>query len=154
MYFNTLRLSVRHDKGDAIRALLPVVAALNADRYERNAQLAFVEDGVRVAGGDGLDDIQAPGWPRLRELVDDLGGRSIVAFACADCATAAGVSVDGSPVPNLEWLPSEDVRIPVHSCPKRPSRERPLVSVGEQHKQQIAFDEIVGRTTVGADRGE
>ena len=154
MYSNTLRFTVRHDETNPSGIILSVVAAVYSQRYERAAQLAFVEDGVRVAAGVGISEVEVPGWPSLRDLIDEVNARGMIAFACADCAAERDVRLE-SPVGGLEWVPYSDVRLPLHDCgPIVASAARlTLVTTEEQQADQRAFDALVGHVTVGADRG-
>jgi hypothetical protein len=155
MLKNCLRLAVRTG-GEGPDAILSIVGAVNTQRYERRrAELAFVEDGVRVAAGEGLDTIALEGWPTLAELVADANGHEIVAYACSDCAGSRGVATDGGAIERTRWVPTEDVHLPLHACSKGKSSESlELRTVVEQQQEQRQFDELVGHVTVGADRGE
>jgi hypothetical protein len=155
LYSNTLRFTVRHDATNSRAVILSVVAAVYSERYERPSQLAFLDDGVRVAAGSGVAETEVSGWPTLRDLIDEVNTREMIAFGCADCAAARGVSLE-SPISGLEWVAYSDVRLPLHGCgPDVPSAERlTLVTVEQQRADQRAFDDLVGRVTLGADRGE
>jgi sulfur relay (sulfurtransferase) complex TusBCD TusD component (DsrE family) len=151
---NALRLAVRGDSGAGTGVILSFAGAVNTQRYERQAQLAFVEDGVRIAAGEGIQDVELEGWPSLRELVDDANRLEIVAYACSDCADGRGVSKEDPCVERLSWVPTEDVHLPLHTCSKhRATESRQLRTVREQQAEQRQFDERVGHVTVGADRG-
>lgn len=154
MYPNTLRLSVKHDRTQPTLALLPIVGALNTHRYERRSQLVFVQEGVRIAAGEGLGDLVAEGWPSAEHVLGEIGQAGILVLACADCAKAHGVETSESAIiPQLEWVPTEDVRLPLHECGKPRARGR-LVTVAAQQTEQRQFDDWVGKVTAGADRGE
>jgi hypothetical protein len=152
---NSLRLAVRTDGETPGGVVLSFVGAVNTQRYERRrAELAFVEDGVRVAAGDTIEGVELDGWPPLADLVDDVNQLEIIGFACTDCAEGRGVSTDQQSLENLNWVPTEDVRLPLHECSKRKSNEGvQLRTVEEQRAEQREFDDRVGHVTVGADRG-
>jgi sulfur relay (sulfurtransferase) complex TusBCD TusD component (DsrE family) len=152
---NSLRLAVRGDATAPDKVVLSFVGAINTQRYERRrAELAFVEDGVRIAAGEGIADTKLDGWPPMTELVDDVNELEITGYACADCADGRGVSTDDKGIDRLQWVPSEDVRLPLHPCSKHRASERlDLRTVEEQRAEQREFDERVGHVTVGADRG-
>jgi hypothetical protein len=152
---NSLRLAVRGDSAAPEKVILSFVGAINTQRYERRrAELAFVEDGVRIAAGDGIPGTELGGWPPLPQLVDDVNELEIIGYACIDCAKGRGVSTDDKAIDRLEWVPSEDVRLPLHPCSKHQASERlELRTVEEQRAEQREFDERVGHVTVGADRG-
>jgi hypothetical protein len=152
---NCLRLTVRTD-GAGPDAILSVVGAVNTQRYEcRRAELAFVEDGVRVAAGEGLDTIALEGWPTLAELVADANSQEIIAYACTDCAASRGVAAGDVVIDRTRWVPTEDIHLPLHACSKSKSSEPlELRTVAEQRAEQQQFDTLVGHVTIGADRGE
>jgi len=150
---NTARLTVRHDESEPLRAILPIVGALNIDRYERDAELVFVENGVRLLAKD-TPPAAPVGWPTLAEAFEMLAKRSVKSFACADCGAAAGIDTATSPIPSLEWVASEDIRLPLHQCAKHPVVHPRVVTVEQQQREQRIFDDLVGKVTIGADRGE
>jgi sulfur relay (sulfurtransferase) complex TusBCD TusD component (DsrE family) len=152
---NSLRLAVRGDAAAPEKVILSFVGAINTQRYEhRRAELAFVEDGVRIAAGKGISATELDGWPALPELVDDVNELEIIGYACTDCATGRGLSTDHNGIEGLQWVPSEDVRLPLHPCSKHRTAERlELRTVEEQRAEQREFDDRVGHVTVGADRG-
>ena len=153
---NPLRLPVRQDASDATASLLSIAGAVNTQRYERRrSELAFIEDGVRLAVGEGVDDVTFDGWPSLRELLDDVNEMEMICLVCADCASSRGIdSSADSPLKAAEWVATEDVRLPLHECGKNKRREeRALVTSEQQREEQRAFDAKVGRPTAGADRG-
>jgi hypothetical protein len=152
MYPNTLRLSVKLDESEPRLALLPIVGAVNAHRYERPSQLVFLEKGVKIAAAEQLADLAVDGWPSSQDLLDYLRRSDMLVLACADCAEAHGVGGVQSPIPQLEWVPSEDVRLPLHDCGKVRALGR-LATVEAQRAEQRGFDARVGQITVGADRG-
>lgn len=153
MYRNTLRLSVRHDQSNELRVIVALAGAVNAERYERPTQLALIEDGVRIAAGEGVAELVVEGWPSAASLIADANSAGIVSFGCLDCATARGVSSEGhSPFDSLEWVPGSDVRLPLHACgAPRPSGK--LLTIEAQRSGQQDFDKRVGKITIGADRG-
>jgi hypothetical protein len=142
-------MAVRHDGRDPLRATLGLASAVNAQRYERPSQLAFVEDGVRIAAGDDMSGVEAEGWPSVSELVDDANRLAIVAFACSDCAEARDVSTADSAISGLSWVASQDVRLPLHVC-REPVKVEKLITISAQRQEQREFDEQVGQVTVGA----
>jgi hypothetical protein len=153
---NSLRLAVRSDASSPEGVILSFAGVVNTQRYERRrAELAFVEDGVRVASGEGIDGLELDGWPSLGELVADANGQGTVAYACTDCAGGRAVSTSDGVLENLLWVPTEDIHLPLHACSKHKSNESlELRTVREQQHEQREFDERVGHVTVGADRGE
>jgi hypothetical protein len=153
---NSLRLAVRSDASSPEGVILSFAGVVNTQRYERRrAELAFVEDGVRVASGEGIEDMELDGWPSLSELVADANEQGTVGYSCTDCASGRGVSTSAGALENLLWVPTEDVHLPLHECSKGKSSESlELRSVQEQQSEQREFDERVGHVTVGADRGE
>jgi predicted peroxiredoxin len=149
MYKNTLRMTVRNDSTDPVPVTLGFASAVNAQRYERPSQLAFVEDGVRIAVGDGIGDVDVEGWPALRELVDDANALGIVAFGCSDCAAQRSVSTADSAVEKIQWVASQDIHLPLHECQE--ATETPtLITIKAQRQEQKEFDEQVGQVTIGA----
>jgi hypothetical protein len=152
MYPNTLRLTVKHDESEPTLALLPIVGAVNTHRYERPSQLVFVENGVSIAASENLGGLVAPGWPSSAELLDALSTANMLVLGCADCARAHGIGEPESPIRQLEWVPSEDIRLPLHECGKsRPTGRLHLIQA--QQAEQRDFDSLVGDVTIGADRG-
>jgi sulfur relay (sulfurtransferase) complex TusBCD TusD component (DsrE family) len=149
MYKNTLRMTVRRDVVDPLHVTLGFASAVNAQRYERPSQLAFVEDGVRIAAGDGVQDIHVDGWPSLVELVDDTNRLGMVAFACVDCAGKRNVSTSDSTVQRINWVAGSDIHLPLHEC-REPEETLKLITISEQRQEQVQFDEQVGQVTVGA----
>ena len=149
MYKNTLRMTVRNDSTDPVPVTLGFASAVNAQRYERPSQLAFVEDGVRIAVGDGIGEVDVDGWPALSELVDDTNALGIVAFGCSDCADQRGVSTADSVIEKLQWVPSQDIHLPLHEC-QEPTEALTLITIKAQRQEQEEFDEQVGQVTIGA----
>ena len=154
---NSLRLAVRSDGAKPEGVILSFAGVVNTQRYERRrAELAFVEDGVRVAAGQGVE----------RRANSTAGHRSVTSWRTptirtrsrmpAPTAPAVGVSRPQTGVlENLRWVPTEDIHLPLHACSKRSPNESPeLRTVQEQQTEQREFDERVGHVTVGADRGE
>lgn len=155
MYVNTLRLTVRHDESEPTLAMLSVEGALNSMRFERNAQVAFVEAGVKLAASSEAPELRRDHGIDLADAVDQLDELGVKAFACADCAEGHGVAASGGLLRQLEWLPSEDVRLPLHDCSKkRQGAGAQKISIEDQRREQRVFDELVGQPTIGADRGE
>lgn len=153
---NSLRLAVRRDGSKPEGVILSFAGVVNTQRYERRrAELAFVEDGVRVAAGEGVEGVDLDGWPSLSELVADADDQGTVAYACTDCAGGRGVSTSKAVLAKLLWVPTEDIHLPLHACSKRKSSEGlDLRTVQEQQTEQREFDGRVGHVTTGADRGE
>jgi predicted peroxiredoxin len=149
VYKNTLRMTVRNDSADPVPVTLGFASAVNAQRYERPSQLAFVEDGVRIAGGDGIGDVSVDGWPPLSELVDDANALGIVAFACADCADRRGVGTSDSAIEKIQWVPTQDIHLPLHECGDL-GEALTLITIKAQRQEQKEFDEQVGQVTIGA----
>ena len=149
MYKNTLRMTVRRDSADPLHVTLGFASAVNAQRYERPSQIAFVEDGVRIAAGDRIEDIDVDGWPSLIELVDDTNQLGMVAFACVDCAGRRNVSTSDSTIRVTKWVAGSDIHLPLHEC-REPDETLKLITIGEQREEQVQFDEQVGQVTVGA----
>jgi predicted peroxiredoxin len=145
-------MAVRNDSTDPVPVTLGFASAVNAQRYERPSQLAFVEDGVRIAVGDGIDEVDVDGWPALTELVDDANALGILAFACSDCAGQRGVSTADSSIDKIQWVASQDIHLPLHEC-QEPTETLNLITIKAQHQEQVEFDEQVGQVTIGARPG-
>jgi hypothetical protein len=152
---NSLRLAVRSDGSKPEGVILSFAGVVNTQRYERRrAELAFVEDGVRIAAGEGVEGVELDGWPSLSDLVADANDQDTVAYACSDCADGRGVSTSDGLLDKLRWVATEDIHLPLHACSKRNSSEgQELRTVQEQQTEQREFDDRVGHVTVGADRG-
>jgi sulfur relay (sulfurtransferase) complex TusBCD TusD component (DsrE family) len=142
-------MTVRNDSTDPESVTLGFASAVNAQRYERPSQLAFVEDGVRIAIGEGIEDVDVDGWPALAELVDDANALGIVAFGCSDCAGQRGVSTADSSIEKIQWVASQDIHLPLHEC-QEPTETLNLISIKAQRQEQVEFDEQVGQITIGA----
>jgi hypothetical protein len=153
---NSLRLAVRSDASRPEGVILSFAGVVNTQRYERRrSELAFVEDGVRIAAGDGVDGVELDGWPSLSDLVADANDQGTVAYACTDCAGGRGVATSNGVIEDLRWVPTENIHLPLHACSKHAASESlELRTVQEQQDEQRQFDEKVGHVTVGADRGE
>jgi hypothetical protein len=153
---NCLRLAVRSDGSKPEGVILSFAGVVNTQRYERRrAELAFVEDGVRVAAGEGNEGMELDGWPPLSELLTAVNDQETIAYACADCAGGREVSTAKSAIDRLRWVPTEDVHLPLHECSKRESSEgAELRTIQQQQTEQREFDDRVGHVTAGADRGD
>lgn len=149
MYPNTLRPAVKHGPEDVLRALLPIEGAVRTAKYERPCQLAFVEDGVRLLQQPIQGDLAAPGWSSLGELLDEVTRLSLPIFACLDCAEHRGVVASGESPTTVQWLPSTDIRFPLHLCRGEVKRMQ-LVTLSLQRRAQEDFDDRVGKRTTGA----
>ena len=152
MYKNTLRPCVRHGVSEPLLAILPIVGAIYTSRYERDCQLAFVEDGVEITTQEVVTSLAPQGWPTLVEMADDLAQEGIEVFACRDCASVRGVGTVGSGISNIDWVEQADLRLPLHHC-RSVIGTANIVTEADQLRDQATFDAEVGKTTRGAYRG-
>ena len=85
---NSLRLAVRSDGSKPEGVILSFAGVVNTQRYERRrSELAFVEDGVRIAAGEGVEGVELDGWPSLSDLVADADDQDTVAYPAATAPT-------------------------------------------------------------------
>src|SRR4029077_6551591 len=82
-YKNTLRPTVRYGPSEPLLATLPLVGAVSTNKYERDCQVVFVEDGIEMLVTANLEAVRAPGWPSFAELTREFESESMRAFACA-----------------------------------------------------------------------
>jgi hypothetical protein len=150
MYANTMRLSVRHGKNEALLAVLPLVGAIRTVRYERPCQVVFVENGVELIISPIDEDLVAPGWPSLGSLLRDLVDLDIESFACSACAEYRTKSPKSESFIRIHWVPPSDLRLPLHHCQGAVEKQR-VIPVELRRRDQSEFDKRVGKRTVGAE---
>jgi hypothetical protein len=149
MYANTMRLSVKHDDKDPLRALLPLVGAVRTARNERPCQVCFIEDGVSLLRQPIDGGLSATGWPSLGEVLKDVTDLDLEVYACTGCAQHRSVPTTANDAVRVQWLPASDLRFPLHMC-GGPIASKHLVTIELQRREQAVFDARVGKPTVGA----
>lgn len=80
-----LVIMVTHGREDPERATIPFVMGCAALASEVDAVLGFQVEGVWLAYKGEVDQISAPGFPPLAELLDtfrELGGKLLVCSPC------------------------------------------------------------------------
>ena len=140
MTVHALRPTVRHGELEPLLAILPVVGAVRTQQHERPSQLAFVEDGVRVLNGATVGRIAVDGWPTLSELFGQVKAMGMESFACLECAEHRSIEADSDDsniLPRCKWVPSSDLRLPLHCCEEEPTRN--AISLGEMDEGEAAF---------------
>jgi len=93
---------VLHGPSHPERATLPFVMAGAALASDVEVVLGFQADGVELVRKGGADTVEAPGFPPLRRLINDvqeLGGKLLV---CGPCIKSRGITaedlIDGAEV--------------------------------------------------------
>lgn len=85
---------VLHGPSHPEHATIPFVMAGAALASDVEVVLGFQADGVELVRAGGADAVEAPGFPPLRKLIDDvreLGGKLLV---CGPCIKSRGITAD------------------------------------------------------------
>ncbi len=85
---------VLHGPSHPEHATIPFVMAGAALASDVEVVLGFQADGVELVRKDGADAVEAPGFPPLKKLMDDvreLGGKLLV---CGPCLKSREISAD------------------------------------------------------------
>jgi predicted peroxiredoxin len=85
---------VLHGPSHPEHATIPFVMAGAALASDVEVVLGFQADGVELVRKGGADAVEAPGFPPLRKLIDDvreLGGKLLV---CGPCIKSRGITAD------------------------------------------------------------
>jgi predicted peroxiredoxin len=85
---------VLHGPSHPEHATIPFVMAGAALASDVEVVLGFQADGVELVRTGGADAVEAPGFPPLKKLMDDvreLGGKLLV---CGPCIKSRGIAAD------------------------------------------------------------
>lgn len=86
-----LLFTCTHHEDDPERATLPFIAATVAAAAGQDAIVVCTVDAVRIGTPAGAEAINAPGFPPLKQLYDELIAAGGQVWLCSSCTTPRGI---------------------------------------------------------------
>jgi len=93
---------VTHGPAEPERATLPFVMAAAALASDVEVVIGFQADGVELMHLGVVDGVEAPGFPPLRKLLEDVRELGAALLVCSPCIKSRGITAPDDLVPGAE----------------------------------------------------